>query len=100
MEEDRQENAQADLQKCTGIADELYKAGEDKVGTDEATFIKYFTSLSPPELILVCKEYHKKYKKNMLDVLKSEFDGNEKNLLIRAIKLIYFSMIILKKYIF
>ena len=85
LEGGRQENAQADLQKCSGIADELYKAGEDKLGTDEATFIKYFTSLSPAELLLVCKEYHKKYKKNMLDVLKSEFDGNEKNLLIRIL---------------
>lgn len=85
LEGGRQENAQADLQKCSGIADELYKAGEDKLGTDEATFIKYFTSLSPAELLLVCKEYHKKYKKNMIDVLKSEFDGNEKNLLIRIL---------------
>ena len=85
LEGGRQENAQADLQKCSGIAEELYKAGEDKLGTDEATFIKYFTTLSPPELLLVCKEYHKKYKKNMLDVLKSEFDGNEKNLLIRIL---------------
>ena len=85
LEGGRQENAQADLQKCSGIADELYKAGEDKLGTDEATFIKYFTSLSPSELLLVCKEYHKKYKKNMIDVLKSEFDGNEKNLLIRIL---------------
>lgn len=81
LEGGRQENAQADLQKCSGIADELYKAGEDKLGTDEATFIKYFTSLSPAELLLVCKEYHKKYKKNMLDVISGEFDGNVKKLL-------------------
>ena len=81
LEGGRQENAQADLQKCSGIADELYKAGEDKLGTDEATFIKYFTSLSPAELLLVCKEYHKKYKKNMVDVISSEFDGNVKKLL-------------------
>ena len=81
LEGGRQEGEQADLQKCSGIADELYKAGEDKLGTDEATFIKYFTSLSPAELLLVCKEYHKKYKKNMLDVISGEFDGNVKKLL-------------------
>ena len=75
LEGDRQEGGQADTQKCSGIADELYKAGEDKLGTDEATFIKYFTELSPAELLLVCKEYHKKYKKNMVDVISSEFEA-------------------------
>ena len=81
LEGDRTQDGKADLQKCSGIAEELYKAGEDKLGTDEATFIKYFTSLSPNELLLVCKEYHKKYKKNMLDVIENEFNGNEKKLL-------------------
>ena len=81
LEGGRQEGGAADTQKCSGIADELYKAGEDKLGTDEATFIKYFTELSPAELLLVCKEYHKKYKKNMVDVISSEFDGNVKKLL-------------------
>ena len=81
LEGDRTQDGKADLQKCSGIAEELYKAGEGKMGTDEATFIKYFTSLAPNELLLVCKEYHKKYKKNMLDVIENEFNGNEKKLM-------------------
>ena len=81
LEGTRGSNEQADTQKCGEIADELYKAGEGKTGTDEATFIKYFTSLSAAELLIVCKEYHKKYKKNILDVVESEFGGNEKKLL-------------------
>jgi len=81
LEGDRTQDGKADLQKCSGIAEELYKAGEGKMGTDEATFIKYFTSLAPNELLLVCKEYHKKYKKNMLDVIENEFTGNEKKLM-------------------
>ena len=81
LEGDRTQDGKADLQKCSGIAEELYKAGEGKLGTDEATFIKYFTSLAPNELLLVCKEYHKKYKKNMLDVIENEFTGKEKKLM-------------------
>ena len=81
LEGDRTQDGKADVQKCSGIADELYKAGEGKIGTDESIFIKYFTSLSPNELLIVCKEYHKKYKKNMLDVIENEFGGNEKKLL-------------------
>ena len=81
LEGDRAQDGKADVEKCAGIADELYKAGEGKIGTDESIFIKYFTSLSPNELLIVCKEYHKKYKKNMLDVIENEFGGNEKKLL-------------------
>ena len=81
LEGDRAQDGKADVEKCAGIADELYKAGEGKIGTDDSVFIKYFTSLSPNELLIVCKEYHKKYKKNMLDVIENEFGGNEKKLL-------------------
>ena len=81
LEGDRTQDGKADVEKCSGIADELYKAGEGKIGTDDSVFIKYFTSLSPNELLIVCKEYHKKYKKNMLDVIENEFTGDEKKLL-------------------
>ena len=81
LEGDRAQDGKADVEKCAGIAEELYKAGEGKIGTDESIFIKYFTSLSPNELLIVCKEYHKKYKKNMLDVIENEFTGDEKKLL-------------------
>ena len=81
LEGDRTQDGKADVEKCSGIADELYKAGEGKIGTDESIFIKYFTSLSPNELLIVCKEYHKKYKKNMLDVIENEFNDNVKKLL-------------------
>ena len=81
LEGDRAQDGKADVEKCAGIAEELYKAGEGKIGTDDSVFIKYFTSLSPNELLIVCKEYHKKYKKNMLDVIENEFGGNEKKLL-------------------
>ena len=81
LEGDRSEGGSPDTQKCSSVAEELYKAGEGKLGTDESVFIKYFTSLSPAELLIVCKEYHKKYKKNMLDVIENEFNGNEKKLL-------------------
>jgi annexin A7/11 len=81
LEGDRTQAESADVQKCSSIAEELYKAGEGKLGTDESVFIKHFTSLAPSELLIVCKEYHKKYKKNMLDVIENEFSGNEKNLM-------------------
>lgn len=63
LEGDRTQAESADVQKCSSIAEELYKAGEGKLGTDESVFIKHFTSLAPSELLIVCKEYHKNIRK-------------------------------------
>jgi annexin A7/11 len=74
-------NTSPDLQNCTNIAKELYDAGEGKIGTNEDVFIKYFTTLSKEVLLLVCKEYHKNYKKNMLDTIDNEFGSHVQTLL-------------------
>ena len=81
LSKERNSNSSPDLQTCTKIAEELYNAGEKKIGTDETLFINYFTSLSAEELQLVGKEYHKNYKKNIVQVINNEFTGNEQNLL-------------------
>ena len=75
LEKERSTNTQPDLDNCVKIAEELYGAGEGKLGTDENVFVKYFTSLSPEEIALVGKEYHKKYKKNIVHVIENEIDG-------------------------
>ena len=81
-ENKRNNNTSPKLEECQKIAEELYNAGENKLGTNESVFIKYFTTLSKEELELVSKEYHKKYKTNMVKVIESEFGGNEKKLLL------------------
>ena len=84
----RGENSSPDLENCTKIAKEIYEAGEGKIGTNEDIFIKYFTTLSPEELLLVCKEYHKNNNKNMLDTIDNEFDSHVRDLL----KIILYSL--------
>ena len=84
----RESNSSPNLENCTKIAKEIYDAGEGKIGTNEDIFIKYFTTLSPEELLLVCKEYHKNHKKNMLDTLDNEFDSHVRDLL----KIILYSL--------
>ena len=81
LEGNRNQNDKPDLETCSNIADEIYKAGEGKIGTNEEVFIKYFTTLSKEEILMVCQEYHRKYSKTMLDVLHNEFSGNNKKLL-------------------
>ena len=81
LDNKRVPNSNPDLENCTKIAKELYDAGEGKIGTNEEVFIKYFTTLSPEELLLVCKEYHKNHKRNMLDSIDEEFSSHTKDLL-------------------
>ena len=81
LEGNRGKNSSPEQENCAKIAKEIYDAGEGKLGTNEEVFIKYFTSLSPDELLMVCREYEKNHKKHMLDTLEGEFDGNEKDLL-------------------
>ena len=81
LEGNRSNNSSPDLESCTKIAKELYEAGEGKLGTNEEIFIKYFTSLSKQELLYVCKEYNRNYKKIMLDVIDNEFSSNVRDLL-------------------
>ena len=80
LEKERNTNSNPDVESCVKIADELYGAGEGKIGTNEEIFVKYFTSLSPEELELVGKEYHKKYKKNIVQVIEKEIGGDLKKL--------------------
>lgn len=82
LEKERSKNSSPDLETCKKIAEELYKGGEAKLGTNSEVFINYFTSLSGEELALVGKEYHKNYKKNLVECIDSEFSGNEHDLLV------------------
>ena len=45
MEDNRSKNKEPDLENCSKIADELYKAGEGKIGTNVDVFTNYFTTL-------------------------------------------------------
>ena len=55
LEKERNKNSSPNLETCSKIADEFYKAGEEKLGTSEEVFINYSTSLSGEELILIAK---------------------------------------------
>ena len=77
----RNENNEIDLEKCINICDELYNAGEKKLGTDEQIFNKYIGNCSPAELMTISREYHKKYNKSLMKVIDSEFSGDIKKLI-------------------
>lgn len=89
LQNPRNKNSSPNLEKCKKIAEELYNSGENKIGTNESVFINYFTNLSPEELQLVSKEYHKNYNKNIVQVIKSEFSGNDQKILLNILYGLY-----------
>jgi annexin A7/11 len=74
----RSVNTQPNQASCAAIAEEIFKAGEGKLGTDESVFNKYFGALSPYELCCVAQQYHKITGHTILDAIEKEFHGDSK----------------------
>ena len=77
----RSTNTQPNPEQCKAIAEEMYKAGEAKIGTDESVFNKYFCTLSPIELAQVSREYQKLTGNTILQAIDKEFSGDSKKTL-------------------
>jgi annexin A7/11 len=77
----RSTNANADITDCTNKVEQLYKAGEKRLGTDEKVFYDILTKASPEEIKLMNKLYTQKYNHGLLTAIDKEFSGNLKKLL-------------------
>ena len=72
----RSEKQQIDQNYCKQKAEELYKAGEGKLGTNEEVFFKILTESSPGEIYGIDSEYTKISKKTLIKAIESEFSGS------------------------
>ena len=77
----RSTNENPNEEECKKIAEELYKAGEKQLGTDEPVFNKAFALSSPHELIIISREYHKLTGNLLIKAIDDEFSGDIKKLL-------------------
>ena len=77
----RSTNTQPDPEQCKLIAEEINKAGEARLGTDESVFNKYFCTLSPVELAHVSRAYHQLTGHTILQAIDKEFSGDSKKTL-------------------
>ena len=77
----RKVNPNPNLNQMAQIAQEIYQAGEAKLGTDESIFNKYFATLSPHELAAMSQAYHKLTGHTILDAIDKEFHGDSKKAL-------------------
>ena len=81
LQGNRSTNMKANQAQMAAVAQEIYKAGEAKLGTDESTFNKYFCSLSPYELASMAQQYHKLTGHTILQAIDKEFHGDSKKAL-------------------
>lgn len=63
------------------LAQRLYKAGEGKIGTDEATFIEIFSSYGPGPLSQVSQQYLNQRGRNLITAVEKEFGKGMKRTL-------------------
>ena len=78
----RKDNSIANHIECQQKADQLFKAGEKRLGTDEKVFYNILTQSSPAELTLIDHIYSLKRNHDLLTAIDKEFHlGNMKKLL-------------------
>jgi hypothetical protein len=75
----RVETPGADMNKAKQDAQELYQAGEKKIGTDESKFNSILCSQSYEQLRLCFQEYKNLSKKGLDQVIRSEMSGDLEN---------------------
>jgi len=57
-------------------AQELYNAGEKRVGTDDSKYIEILCRRSPQDIQKICAEYKRISKKDLYEAIKSETSGD------------------------
>ncbi|ODM88470.1 Annexin A7 [Orchesella cincta] len=93
----RDEKAVVNKDASKNDAQALYKAGEKRIGTDESTFIRIFTSSSFPQIRSIMKDYEVvSCGTSLKKAVKKEFSGNLKTGLITILevaenKAVYFA---------
>jgi len=71
-----------DPEKVASDAKALYRAGEGKLGTDDTTFIEFFSTRSSKHIRKVAEEYEKEYTHSLETAVRKEFSGDLEKALI------------------
>ncbi|XP_018651723.1 putative annexin [Schistosoma mansoni] len=101
LQANRDESTFVDTNLARRDAEDLYRAGEQKIGTDESKFIHILVTRSYAHLRAVFNEYTSLGKRNMEDALKSEMHGHTLSALLSIVRCIqnkprYFAAKLLK----
>jgi len=82
----RNEDGQVNEDEALRVAEQLYKAGEGKLGTDEDTFTEILTTYSAAFLKRVSYHYAAKHKNSLEQAIKKETSGDYERVLVGLLK--------------
>jgi len=85
----RNEDDKVNEDEAARIAEQLYKAGEGKLGTDEDTFTEILTTYPPHFLKRVSYHYAAKHKNSLEQAIKKETSGDYETVLVSLLKTKY-----------
>jgi annexin A7/11 len=81
----RSENANPNQAECQKKADQLFKAGEKRLGTDEKVFYDILTQSSPQELRIIDAIYMQAHNHGLLTAIDKEFHHSNMKKLLQTI---------------
>jgi len=82
----RDESGNINEDEAGRVAEQLYKAGEGKIGTDENTFTDVLTTYSPAFLKRVSHHYADKHKNSLETAVKKETSGDYEAVLVALLR--------------
>ncbi|VDM15716.1 unnamed protein product [Hydatigera taeniaeformis] len=86
LQAQREERAPVSVNSAAADAEALYKAGENRLGTEEAVFTRILTQRSFEQIRAISQSYQQKYGKPLESAIKKETSGNYKDTMVSIVR--------------
>ncbi|KAM7535367.1 hypothetical protein Aperf_G00000090373 [Anoplocephala perfoliata] len=86
MQGDRDESPQVDMNMVKTDTDRVYRAGEGRMGTEEAVFTQIFAQRSFPHIKALSQAYAQQYGKPLITAIKKETSRDYEEVLVSVVK--------------
>ncbi|KAH9284415.1 Annexin B11 [Echinococcus granulosus] len=86
LQAQREEGTPVSVNCAAADAEALYKAGEKRLGTEEAVFTRILTQRSFEQIKAICQCYQQKYGKSLETAIKKETSGDYRDTMVSIVR--------------
>ncbi|KAL5969575.1 Annexin A11 [Taenia solium] len=86
LQAQREERTPVSVNGAAADAEALYKAGENRLGTEEAVFTRILTQRSFEQIKAIAQSYQQKYGRSLESAIKKETSGNYKDAMVSIVR--------------